>query len=207
MAEIIDITNSYYKELALSKTDMYGNEIPMDLSIYDEAFVCIKRDRFQPDEEAYLIKPVTINETSSTLGIYLSPEETAQLPLTGTDDVDKLQMFVTIGSTGTGETIEVGAYRVKTRYAGLRHYSKPDRSLGDMGCIKDRVVFTYDCGRLCDRAMIVEDLSGGMPIVTDCGYLKEGNYEIVDCGYLVDVADETIDLGQTERRCYLDNCQ
>lgn len=207
MAETINITKSYYKELALSKTDMYGNEIPMDLSIYDEAFVCIKQDRLQPDEEAFLIKPVTINKAASTLEIYLSPEETSQLPLTGVDGIEKLQMFVTIGSTGTGETLEVGAYRVRTRYAGLRHYAKPDRSLGDMGCIKDRVVFTYDCGRLCDRALIVEDLSGGAPIVTDCGYLKDGNYEIIDCGYIADTASETIELGQTERRCYLDSCQ
>jgi hypothetical protein len=45
MAEKILINDSYYKELYITKTDEFGNEVPVDLTKFNECFVAFKKDR------------------------------------------------------------------------------------------------------------------------------------------------------------------
>ena len=203
MAEKIKITNSYYKELFISKTDQYGNEKPIDLSKYNDCYVVFKKDRNTLDEDAYLIKKISPDSAvTGVLPIYLTPEETKLLPLTSFEsDIPYFYMFVQVGSSATGENMEVGAYKVKTEYAGLRYYTKVDTDLSDLGPITGFVGYTFDCGRLCQPAVYILDLSGGAPVVTDCGRLTNYEYMIIDLGNIEDEAVETYDLSKFTGVC------
>jgi len=203
VAEKIKITNSYYKELYISKTDQYGNEKPIDLSKYNDCYVIFKKNRLVPDEEAYLIKKIYPDDSNiGVIPIYLTPEETKMLPLTSFDgDLPYFYMFVQIGSTATGETMEVGEYKVKTEYAGLRYYTKVDTDLSDLGPITGYVGYVFDCGRLCEPAVYVLDLSGGKPIVTDCGKLTNYEYTIIDLGPISKEPIEIYDLSKFTGVC------
>jgi len=201
MAERILINDSYYKELYITKTDEYGNEVPVDLSKFNECFVAFKPSRETPDEQAYLIKKLTITKPKDgVIPIYLTPEETQLLPLANfNSDIPFIYMFVKVGSTATGENMEVGAYKVKTDYSGLQYYSKVDTSLNDLGKIDWISGYVFDCGPLCERSIYVIDVAGGVPLVTDLGYLKNPNYEIIDLGALTEPSTTIIDLGEIER--------
>ena len=196
MAEKIKITNSYHKELFISKTNEYGIEEPIDLTKYDECYLVIKKNRETLDEDAYLIKKINPDlDNPGTISIYLSPEETQLLPLTGSE-LPYFYMFIHLGSTATGENTEIDFFKVKTEYAGLRHYSKIDTSLSDLGNIKGFVGYSFDCGSVCEQAVYVFDVAGGAPIVTDCGKVPAMEYSIIDLGNIKDVILDRYDLSQ-----------
>jgi hypothetical protein len=202
MAEKIKITNSYFKELYVSKTNDYGVETPVDLTKYDDCYVVFKKDRNVPDEEAYYIKKIEPDlKKKGTIPIYLSPEETTLLPLTG-PDLPYIYMFVHLGSTATGENIEIDFFKVKTEYAGLRYYTKVDTSLNDLGHIKGYVGFVFDCGELCEPPVYVIDVAGGAPIVFDCGKAPSMEYEIIDLGSITSPVIDIYDLYEFKGYCY-----
>jgi len=111
-------------------------------------------------------------------------------------------MFVQLGSTATGENIEIDSFKVKTEYAGLRYYTQVDTSLNDLGNIKGFVGYVFDCGRLCEPPLYVVDVSGGAPIVTDCGKAPTYEYEIIDLGSITSPIDDIYDLPQFKGYCY-----
>jgi len=202
MAEKIRITNSYYKELFVSKTNEYGVEEPVDLTKYDDCYVVFKKDRNTPDEESYLIKKIEPDLSKpGIISIYLTPEETMLLPLTSYEELPYFYMFIHLGSTATGENIEIDFFKVKTEYAGLRHYTKIDTSLDDLGSITGFVGYVFDCGRLCEPPVYVVDVAGGAPIVTDCGKLPAYEYEIIDLGKITSPIDNIYDLPQFKGHC------
>lgn len=203
MAEKIFIGNSYQKDLYLTTTDEYGNDEPLDLSIYDDCYFAIKKDRNTPDEESYILKRFEpLKDQEGTIILYLSPEETKQLPETTMDGINNLWMFVQIGSTATGETKEIGAYKVKTVPAGIKYYTQQDTSLSDLGPLSGYIGFVYDCGGLCQPTIVSVDLSGGEPYISDCGYLvTNGIYEIINLGALTEPASEVYDLEYMKKDC------
>ena len=206
MAEKIYIGNSFQKEIYLSTTDEYGNDIPLDLSKYNDSYVAIKTDRSTPDEKSYILKKIfPSEENKGIIIIYLEPEETLKLPLTSYDKLPYLWMFIQLGSTATGETLEVGAFKVKTIEAGIHYYTKQDRTLNDLGPLNSKAIvgYVFDCGCLCDPTILSIDISGGEPYLTDCGYLVTyGEYSIWDLGPLDNKAGVVYDLGYLEKDCY-----
>ena len=123
MAEKILINDSYYKELYVTKKDEFGNEVPVDLTKFNECFVAFKPDRATSDEHSYLIKRLKITRPKDgVIPIYLTPEETKLLPLANFNSkIPFIYMFVKVGSTATGENMEVGAYKVKTDLSRLQY--------------------------------------------------------------------------------------
>ena len=201
MAEKIKLTNSYFKELYVTTTDAYGFETPIDLKKYDECYVVFKKDRNTLDEDAYFIKQIQPDLSKpGSIPIYLTPEETNFLPLTS-QKLPYFYMFIHLGSTATGENTEIDFFKIKTEYAGLRHYSEVDTSLDDLGNIKGYVGFIFDCGRVCDSPIYVVDVAGGAPIVTDCGKAPAGEYEIINLGGITTAIDDIYDLPQFKGYC------
>ena len=203
MAEKIFIGNSYQKDLFLTTTDEYGNDEPLDLSMYDDCYFAIKKNRATPDEESYILKKFEpLKDQEGTIILYLSPEETKHLPETTMDGINNLWMFVQIGSTATGVTKEIGSYKVKTILAGIKYYTQQDTNLSDLGPLSGYVGFIFDCGELCYSTIVSIDLSGGEPYISDCGYLvTNGMYEIINLGALTESASKVYDLEYIEKDC------
>jgi hypothetical protein len=201
MAEKIKITNSYFKEMYISKTNDYGVESQVDLKKYDDCYVVFKKDRNTLDEDSFLIKKISPDlNKPGVIPIYLSPEETMVLPLTDVN-LPYFYMFVNLGSTATGENIEIDYFKVKTEYAGLRHYTRVDTTLDDLGNIKGFVGYTFDCGPVCNAPVFVVDISGGAPLVFDCGIAPAPEYFIVDLGPITSEADTTYNLTEYRGGC------
>ncbi len=203
MAERILIGDSYQKDLYLTTTDEYGTEEPLDLKIYNDCYLAIKKNRTTSDAESYLLKRIEPSkDREGSILIYLSPEETLLLPETSMGTLPNLWMFIQLGSTATGETKEIGAYKVKTIPAGIQYYTKQDTSLDDLGSLLGYVGFSFDCGSLCQPTIVSIDLAGGEPYLTDCGYLvTDGQYDILDLGALTEPALEIYDLDYLKRNC------
>jgi len=202
MAEKIKIYNSYYKELKVSETNEYEIEVPVDLTKYNDCFLVFKENRNVLDKDAFFIKRIKINNPKKGIvPIYMSPEETSMLPLCDFK-LPYFYMYIHLGSTATGENIEINYFKVKTEYAGLRHYAKIDTSLNDLGSIKGFVGFTFDCGRICEPPVYVVDVAGGAPIVTDCGKAPANEYEIINLGAITSPIDAIYDLAQFKGYCY-----
>jgi len=204
MAEKINIYNSYHKDITLTITDEYGNEKPMDLSLYDINHVVFKKDRLTLDEDSYFIKKIVSKDNS--VNIYLSPEETTLLPLTN-EDLPFFYMFVVIGSSYTGENREIGAYKVKTQISGFRKWVPRDTDLSELGNILDPSSFEYDCGKLCDFSTELLDLGGGEPYVYNMGAITDSDYTIDDLGKITEASVDEIDNGyiQDKGDCYAAN--
>lgn len=191
MAEKIKLYNSYYKEINLYVTDIYGNDVPVDLSIYNDNYVVLKKNRETLDEDAFLIKKIIIDEKSKpgAIPIFITPEETQLLPLTN-EKLPYFYMFVVLGSNITGETKEAGTFKVKTEYSGLRKWTKIDTDMSDLESIKNPVSFVYDCGNICEPTIEVLDLSGGEPYVLNLGYILDYKYDIVDLGKITEESEK-----------------
>ena len=101
MTERINIGDSFYKDVDVTYIED-GEEFPVDLSIYDDNYVAIKRSRDTLDTDAFLLKRIFVkgNPLDGILSLDLSPEETMILPQVG-DEMPYVEGFVQIGSRET----------------------------------------------------------------------------------------------------------
>jgi hypothetical protein len=197
MAEIINIGDSYYKEIEVT-SEIDGEQEPVDLSIYDDNYVAIKDSRETPDTSAYIFKPIPVkgNPSDGTLVLNLTPEETELLPATSSNGSPYLYVFVQIGSSVTGQIHEVSFFKVKTRVGGIHHITEVDKSY-DMGMVDEITGWIFDAGQLCDQTTEIVDfdtVSGGI-LVYNAGALTNRDIVIYDTGILDLSMPETIDLG------------
>ena len=197
MAETINVGDSFYKEVEVTY-DIDGESEPVDLEIYDDNYVAIKKDRDTPDSEAYIFKniPIKGNPKDGTLVINLLPEETSVLPKTPDMDPPYMFAFVQIGSSITGQIHEVSYFKVKTRHGGIHHITQVDKSY-DMGCITETVGWIFDAGEICEQITEVVDfdvLAGGM-LLYDAGNITNRDITFYDAGSILDTDTEFVDLG------------
>ena len=205
MAETINIGDSYYKEVEVTYEND-GEVEPVDLSIYDDNYVTVKKDRNTPDNEAYIFKmiPIKGDPLDGTLVLNLTPEETGLLPITSPDGIQSIMFFVQIGSSITGQIHEVSYFKAKTRAGGIQHVTEIDKSY-DMGCITEMTGWIFDAGRICEQVTEVvdfDDIAGGM-IVYNAGSITNNDVTIYDAGRITDQDTEFIDLGYV-RECERD---
>lgn len=196
MAEIINIGDSYYKEVEVTYENDGEIEF-VDLSIYDDNYVAIKESREVDDSNALIFKPIPIkgNPSDGTLILNLTPEETALLPKTSSDDILSLMVFVQIGSSVTGQVHEVSSFKVKTRLGGVYHITEIDKGY-DMGCLTEQVGWIFDAGKLCDQTVEIidfDDVAGGL-IIYNAGSITSGDITIYDAGHISTTPD-FVDIG------------
>ena len=197
MAELINLGDSFYKEVDVTYMND-GEKEPVDLSIYDDNYVCFKDSREVPDSESYIFKkiPVKGSPEDGVLILNLTPQETEILPETSADALPCLFGFVQIGSSVTGQIHEVSFFKVKTRQGGIGHITEVDKSY-DMGCLTAIVGWVFDAGRLCDQTIEVidfDDNNDGL-LLYNGGRLTTPDFEIYDAGRLDLEMPGTIDLG------------
>ncbi len=196
MAETINIGDSYYKDIDVTY-ESDGEIEPVDLSIYDDNYVAVKKDRSTPDDDSYIFKavPVKGSPEDGTLVLNLSPHETSMLPLMS-DNLPFINIFIQIGSTVTGQSHEVASFRVKTRQGGVHHITEVDKSYG-MGRLTEAVGWVFDAGKLCEPTTSIIDFdpeNGGL-LLYDAGWLGASEIDILDPGRLDLNMPEVIDLG------------
>jgi len=197
MAERLKIGDTFYKEVYVTKRDDYGEEEAVDLTIYDDNYIAIKKSRMDPDEEALLFidAPIKGDPRDGVLVVNLRPSDTATLPLP-TEEYPYLYGFVQIGSSITGEVHEVAEFKIKAIMGGVHHITPVDKSY-DMGYIDEVVGYIFDAGRICDTVSLIidfdEDNMGRL--VYNGGSLTSGVLEIYDPGSILDIP-RTTDLGR-----------
>jgi len=196
MAELINIGDSFYKEVEVTYEED-GEKEPVDLSIYDDNYVAIKKDRSTPDSESYIFKQIPIkgSPNDGILIMNLTPDETSLLPETGSDDTPYIYAFIQIGSSITGQIYEVSFFKIKTRQGGIHHITEVDKSY-DMGCISEIVGWIFDAGKICEQVTEIidfDDIAGG-PIVYNAGIITSGDITIYDPGEITQEC-EYADLG------------
>ncbi len=197
MAEIINIGDSYYKEVEVTyETD--GEMEPVDLSIYDDNYVTIKPSRETSDSEALVFKAIPIKggPEDGILILNLTPEETSLLPKTSPEEYPHLYVFVQIGSSVTGQIHEVSFFKVKTRIGGVHHITIIDKDY-DMGCLSEQVGWIFDAGKLCEQTTEIidfNDVAGG-PLLYNAGAITSTDIDIYDTGRIIDEDSEFVDLG------------
>jgi hypothetical protein len=201
MAEKIKTGNTYKKDVYVTTINEEGESEPVDLSIYDDNYFVIKKDRSDDDSEAYIFKriPVKGDPRDGTLVINLTPEETGALPLTS-QELPSLQGYVQIGSSVTGEVHEVSDFKIKTIMGGVRYITPIDTSY-DMGCITEVVGYIFDAGHICDPVNIVIEFGnsyGGF--IYNGGPLNDSEATIHDPGTLLNPNTTYVDLGSL-RQC------
>jgi len=203
MAEKIKIGDTFYKEVYVTRRDEDGEEEAVDLTIYDDNYVAIKKDRMDPDSEALLFidAPIKGDPKDGVLVVNLRPDDTVSLPLS-TEESPYLYGFVQIGSSITGEVHEVAEFKIKTIMGGVHHITPVDKSY-DMGYIGELVGYIFDAGRLCDTVSLIIDFDEENMgrLVYNGGSLTSGVLEIYDPGSILDIP-ETTDLGRL-MDCYL----
>lgn len=196
MTERINIGDSFYKDIDVSYTED-GEQYPVDLSIYDDNYVAIKRSRDTPDSEAYLLKRIFVKGApdEGILSLDLSPEETSLLPQTN-EELSFIEGFVQIGSSVTGHIHEVSSFRIKTRNGGIGHITAIDKSY-DMGCIAEQVGWIFDAGSICEQVtdIIVFDQFPDGDLVYDAGAITSVEVSIDDFGSITDEVVDLYDLG------------
>ncbi len=197
MAEIINIGDSYYKEVEVTYEND-GDVEPVNLSIYDDNYVTIKASRDTPDADAFIFKmiPIKGDAEDGVLILNLTPDETSILPATSSDGLASLIVFVQIGISVTGQIHEVSYFKVKTRVGGVHHVTEVDKSY-DMGCLTEQVGWIFDAGRLCDQTTEIidfDDVAGG-PLLYNGGSITSTDITIYDAGSINDEDTEFIDLG------------
>jgi hypothetical protein len=202
MAEIINIGDSYYKEVEVT-TEIDGESEPVDLSIYDDNYVAIKDSRDTPDANAYIFKriPIKGSPQDGILILNLTPEETSALPSTSAETSPYLYVFIQIGSSITGNIHEVSSFKIKTRHGGIHHITEVDKSY-DMGRITELTGWIFDAERLCEQTTEIIDfdtIAGGM-LVYNAGSITNRDIVIYDAGRLNLNMPEIIDLGNI-REC------
>jgi len=195
MAEIINIGDSFYKEVEVTY-EVDGEIEPVDLSIYDDNYVALKDSRETPDSEAYIFKniPIKGSPKDGVLVLNLTPEETSVLPQTSPDGIPYIYAFVQIGSSITGQIHEVSFFKVKTRLGGIHHITQIDKSY-DMGCITEPIGWIFDAESICDQVVEIidfDDVAGGI-LIYNAGAITSTDVTIYDAGSLID-AVEYIDL-------------
>ncbi len=197
MAEKIKLGDTFYKEVYVTREDEDGEDEAVDLAIYDDNFVVIKKDRMDADEDAliFLDAPVKGDPKDGTLIVRLTPQDTAMLPLPS-DDQLYLYGFVQIGSSITGEVHEVAEFKIKTVMGGVHHITEVDRGY-DMGNISELVGYVFDGGALCDSVSLIIDFDEENMgrLLYNGGSLTSGVLEIYDPGELLDPPEVT-DLGR-----------
>jgi hypothetical protein len=194
MTETVNIGDSFYKKVSVTYEED-SEEIPVDLSIYDDNYIAIKRDRKTADSEAYIFKKIPVTDAlGGILTINLSPEETTALPEM-TDEIRYIEGFVQIGSTINGQIHEVSAFKLKTRHGGIGHITPIDKSY-DMGCLSEPVGWVFDAGSICETVVQIEyfGTEDGL-IIYNGGMLTSDSIEIVDFGKLDLEMPEIIDFG------------
>lgn len=197
MAELINLGDSFYKEVDVTYT-IDGEKEPVDLSIYDDNYVCFKESREVPDSDSYIFKkiPVKGDPEDGILVLNLTPTETNTLPKTSPDGIPYIYGFVQIGSSVTGQIHEVSSFKVKTRQGGIGHITEIDKSY-DMGSITSIVGWIFDAEKLCDQTTMIIDFDddhGGM-LLYNAGAIDAYYTEIFDAGQLDLEMPEVIDLG------------
>lgn len=197
MAEKIKIGDTFYKEVFVTRQDEDGEEEPVDLTIYDDNYVVVKKDRMDSDEDAliFIDAPTKGNPKEGTLVVNFRPEDTSILPLP-TDSQLYLYGFVQIGSSVTGEVHEVAEFKIKTIMGGVHHITPVDKGY-DMGYIRDMVGYVFDSGSICDTVSLIIDFDEDNlgRLVYNGGSLTSGVLEIYDPGTLLDIP-QTTDLGR-----------
>ena len=125
MAEKIKTGDTFYKEVFVTTKDAYGDEIPVDLSPYDDNYFVIKRSAEDSDEDAFVFKQIGIkgDPADGVLSINLTPQETNNFPIS-TSEEPYLQGYVQIGSTTTGEVHEVASFKIKVVKGGVWHITE-----------------------------------------------------------------------------------
>ncbi len=196
MAELINIGDSYYKDVDVTYEND-GEIEPVDLSIYDDNYVAIKKNRDTADSESYIFKAIPIkgNPADGTLVLNLNPEETLLLPKIS-DEIPFLYAFVQIGSSVTGQSHEVTFFKIKTRQGGIHHITEVDKSY-DMGKITEQTGWIFDAGRLCEQTTDIIDFdpeNSGL-LLYDSGWIRGSELEIIDAGRLDTNMPDVIDLG------------
>lgn len=197
MAEVINIGDSYYKEIEVTYEND-GDTEPVDLSIYDDNYVTIKKNRDTPDSEAIIFKAIPIkgNPKDGILILNLTPEETSLLPKTSIEETPSLMVFVQIGSSVTGHVHEVSYFKIKTRQGGIHHITRVDKSY-DMGMISEQIGWIFDAGGICDQTTEIidfDDIAGG-PLVYNAGSITSLDITLYDAGSINDSSTDFIDLG------------
>ncbi len=197
MAEIINLGDSFYKEVGVTYFND-GEEEPVDLSIYDDNYVCFKDTRDTPDEDGYVFKniPIKGDPSEGILILNLTPQETILFPETSPDGLPFLYGFVQIGSSVTGQIHEVSFFKTKTRKGGIGHITEVDKSY-DMGCITSVTGWIFDAGKLCDQTSSIvdfDDENEGL-LVYNGGSIAATEIDIFDPGQLDLEMPDTIDLG------------
>jgi len=197
MAELINIGDSYYREIEVTVKDEDNESIPYDLTEYTDNYVAIKTQRGLPDEDAYIFKRVPFigSPRDGKLLIHLSPDETATLPSVVDDEVERLFAFVQIGSTITGQIHEVSALKLKTRAGGIVYRTKINKSY-DMGCLSEKIGWVFDGGDLCDPIIMRIDFGMIQEIpYFDGGILGDMSVTIFDMGLLGEQITEYLEMG------------
>lgn len=197
MAEKIKTGNTFYKEVYVTRQDDDGEDEPVDLTIYDDNYIAIKKDRMDSDQDAliFIEAPIKGDPTEGVLVVSFNPYDTATLPLSSNDQL-YLYGFVQIGSSITGEVHEVAEFKLKAVSGGVHHITPVDKNY-DMGRITEMVGYVYDSGSICDSVSLIidfdEDNMGRL--VYSGGSLTSGILEIYDPGSILDVPEVT-DLGR-----------
>ena len=209
MAEKITLGDSYYREVEVTRTDSEGEKEPYSLVDYNDNFVAIKDSRELPDEEAFIFKRVHFkgNPADGTLVINLSPEETSLLPDTSKGEVEKLLMFVQVGSSITGRIHEVAVLKAKTLMGGIHRRTLIDKGY-DMGCLEETIGWEYDAGNLCDMPTMEIDFGLELDeVFFSGGYLTDDGYDyVLDLGDLEDTVFDIYDLGSAQECTVMKNC-
>jgi len=197
MAELINLGDSFYKEVEVTYTND-GEEEPVNLSVYDDNYVAIKDSRDVADQDAYIFKNIPVKgiPEDGLLLLNLTPYETELLPVTANDGLQYIYGYVQIGSTVTGQVHEVSHFKIKTRKSGIKHITAVDQSY-DMGCIKEVVGWVFDAEKLCDQTSMIidfDDDNEGL-LLYNAGALTATEVEIFDAGVLDLNMPLTIELG------------
>lgn len=202
MATKIYAGDTYLNDIEVTM-DYDGEQVPFDLTDYDDVVYAVKDSRETPDEDAYIFEAGAVvgDPRDGIIRIHIPPIHTRYLPTT-TGYNDSLYLFVQIASSITGVVREVYASKAKIIQGGIGRIIYADRSL-DMGMLEETVGWVFDMGDLCDTTLQVIDLDIlEDPPYFDGGTLGEATELIVDCLWLEDdPTTELLDLGTLEPFC------
>lgn len=207
MIEKINLGDSFFKEVVVTEI-IDDEETPVNLSIYDDNYVAIKKSRSDIDSDAYIIKRVFVSDAQEgILTLNLTPDETATLPITTPDGIQSLLGFVQIGSSITGQVHEVSSFKIKTKESGIRHITEIDKSY-DMGCIGDLTGWVFDAGRLCEQTLMIVDFdSENMGVLMyNAGSISSTELIIYDFGIFDTTMPTIVDMGPLRECSYSLSC-
>ena len=197
MAEKIKVGDTFYKEVYVTRLDEDGEDEPVDLTIYDDNYVVVKRNRFDSDVDSliFLDAPIKGDPKDGVLVVRFTPDDTSYLPLPEGSSL-YLYGFVQIGSSITGEVHEVSEFKIKTVMGGVHHITAIDKGY-DMGRITEMVGYVYDGVSVCASLSLIIDFDEDNlgRLLYNGGSLTSGVLEIYDPGSLLDPPEVT-DLGR-----------